>query len=160
VKLSEISVIAVSTGPGSFSGIRVGYAMAQGLSVGFNISVIGISTLDVISHNICEKELQVCSIIDARKDNIHIALYRKQRRSGDYITCDLSCLSSLIDQETLFVGPGLPSYKDRIKERLGRMAFFSHSFHNIPQATSVASLGLLSFKRKKEGSRLVYGHLD
>ena len=160
IKLSEISAIAVSTGPGSFSGIRVGYATAQGLSAGLDIPVIGISTLDVISHNICSPEKQVCSVVDARKDNIHIALYRKQRRFEDYITCNISDLSSLIDQETLFVGPGVPFYKDRIKERLGKIAFFSHSFHNIPQATSVALLGLASFKRKKEGSRLVYGHLD
>lgn len=160
IKLSEISTIAVSTGPGSFSGLRVGYATAQGLSAGLDIPVIGVSTLDTISHNICEKDMQVCSIIDARKDRIHIALYRKQRMISDYITCNLSDVFSLIDQETLFVGPGAPFYKDRIKEKLGALAFFSHSLHNIPQATSVASLGLLSFKRKKEGSRLVYGHLD
>jgi tRNA threonylcarbamoyl adenosine modification protein YeaZ len=160
INLPEISSVAVSTGPGSFSGIRVGYATAQGLSAGLGLPVIGVSTLDVISHNIIEKELQVCSIIDARKDRIHIALYRKQRRFGDYITCDLSDLYYLIDQETLFVGPGASVYKDRIRERLGKMASFSHSLHNIPQATSVASLGLLAFKKERRVSRLVYGYLD
>ncbi|MEK9149629.1 MAG: tRNA (adenosine(37)-N6)-threonylcarbamoyltransferase complex dimerization subunit type 1 TsaB [Candidatus Desantisbacteria bacterium] len=160
IKLSEISVIAVSTGPGSFSGLRVGYATAQGLSAGLDIPVIGVPTLDVICHNICEKDIQVCSTIDGRKDKIHIALYRKQRMVSDYITCDLSSLTSLIDQETLFVGPGVGAYKDRIKEKLGASAFFSHPFHNIPQATSVAFLGLIAFKRKKESSQLVYGHLD
>jgi tRNA threonylcarbamoyladenosine biosynthesis protein TsaB len=160
INLPEISSVAVSTGPGSFSGIRVGYATAQGLSAGLDIPMIGVSTLDAISYNICEKGLQVCSIIDARKDRIHIALYRKQRKASDHITCNLSDLSSLIDQETLFVGPGVSAYKDRIKERLGKMASFSHPLHNIPQATSVAFLGLLTFKKEKGTSHLVYGYLD
>lgn len=160
LKLSEVAVIAVSTGQGSFSGIRVGYATAQGISAAFDIPVIGIPTLDVISHNITETEKQVCPIIDGRKDKIYIALYRKKRRLSDYIACNLSDLFPLIDQETLFIGPGVSVYKDRIKKRLGRLAFFSHPFHNIPQATSVASLGLLSLKRKEGGSSLLYGHLD
>ncbi|MDI6752219.1 MAG: tRNA (adenosine(37)-N6)-threonylcarbamoyltransferase complex dimerization subunit type 1 TsaB [bacterium] len=160
IKLSETSVIAVSTGPGSFSGIRVGYATAHGLSAGLDIPVIGVLTSDVISYNIREKGMQVCSIIDGRKDKVHIALYREQRRVSEHITCNLSNLFPLIDQKTLFVGPGVPAYKDRIKERLADYAFFSPSFHNIPQATNVALLGLIALKRDKESSRLVYGYLD
>jgi len=74
--LSELDLIAVGTGPGSYTGIRVGLAAAKGLGAGLNIPVYGVSTLETIAHNALGTALWIATALDARRGELYAALYQ------------------------------------------------------------------------------------
>jgi tRNA threonylcarbamoyladenosine biosynthesis protein TsaB len=73
--IQDVSALAVTTGPGSFTGLRIGLATIKGLCLSSGKPVIGISTLDVIAHNIAYSEALVCPLLDARKQEVYTAIY-------------------------------------------------------------------------------------
>ncbi|HAW49339.1 TPA: tRNA (adenosine(37)-N6)-threonylcarbamoyltransferase complex dimerization subunit type 1 TsaB [bacterium] len=146
--LSDIDLVAVSSGPGSYTGLRIGIATGQGISKGLNIPIFYIPTLDGIVLNVIEEEKQICPLIDAKRGRIHLALYKKKRRITEYITCNLSDLFSLITQETIFLGNGSVLYGEEIRKNLGKIAYFADSLHNIPYSSNIALLGIERLKKR------------
>ncbi|MCP3858275.1 MAG: tRNA (adenosine(37)-N6)-threonylcarbamoyltransferase complex dimerization subunit type 1 TsaB, partial [Phycisphaeraceae bacterium] len=72
----DVDLVAVSLGPGSFTGLRVGVAAAKGLAFGLACELPGVSTLDVLASNaIGLREGSVVPILDARRAHVHAALY-------------------------------------------------------------------------------------
>ncbi|KKL06136.1 hypothetical protein LCGC14_2599040 [marine sediment metagenome] len=85
--IKDLNGIAVSLGPGSFTGLRIGIATAKGLAQGLNIPVVGIPTLDGLAFNLsCCQDL-ICPILDARKGEVYCALYKNGKRLTKYIAC-------------------------------------------------------------------------
>lgn len=74
--LNEVDLIAAGTGPGSYTGIRVGLAAVRGLAEGLKIQVIGIDTLWIIAENGYRAGEWIASVIDARRGSIYAALYQ------------------------------------------------------------------------------------
>lgn len=74
--LAELDLIVVGTGPGSYTGIRVGLATAQGLAEGLGKPVFGLSTLRIIAENACFSSDWVAVALDARRGEVYAALYR------------------------------------------------------------------------------------
>ena len=76
-KLSELDLIAVTVGPGSFTGVRIGVASAKGLSFTSNIPVVGVSALEALAYNLkgMQGEFIVSAVIDARCSQVYNALF-------------------------------------------------------------------------------------
>jgi tRNA threonylcarbamoyladenosine biosynthesis protein TsaB len=74
--LSEIDLIAVGTGPGSYTGIRVGLAAVRGLAEGLKIPALGIGTLRIIAENCIQVAEWVAVMLDARRGSVYAALYQ------------------------------------------------------------------------------------
>ena len=75
IDFADLDRIAVTTGPGTFTGVRIGLAMARGLSVALNIPITGITSLAAIAVNETEKSLPIVVAIDARAGEIYFASY-------------------------------------------------------------------------------------
>ncbi len=74
----EIELVATGTGPGSYTGIRVGLAAAKGLAEALSRPVFGVNTLRIIAENASYTEINyIASVIDARRDRVYAALYQK-----------------------------------------------------------------------------------
>ena len=81
----KLDAVAISAGPGSYTGLRIGVSTAKGLCYGFNIPLISINTLDLIAHNaidqlkaqnsVLEKQALICPMLDARRMEVYTALY-------------------------------------------------------------------------------------
>jgi tRNA threonylcarbamoyladenosine biosynthesis protein TsaB len=116
--VQDLELVVCSTGPGSFTGIRIGIATAQGIGHGRGIPVVGVSSLDALGRAWEAWEGDVFPVVDARRGNIYTALYRGGSRQGEY--CDLSPadLARLLAgaQSPLLAGADAP----RIHELLGR----------------------------------------
>ncbi len=82
-QMEEIGLVAVGTGPGSYTGIRVGLAAAQGLAAALGIKVVGINTLRIIAENAALAAEWIAPVIDARRGEIYAALY--QNTAGDLL---------------------------------------------------------------------------
>lgn len=71
IEIDEIEALAVSSGPGSFTGIRIGVACAEGMARGLNIPAYGVNTLDALLMNITSNGVK-CSLMDARRQEVYV----------------------------------------------------------------------------------------
>lgn len=90
----DLDAIAVTTGPGTFTGVRIGLAMARSLAVALGRPAIGISTLEALAHGAGDNEGKpVASVIDARRGQVYFQIFGAQREalSGpqDHRSCHL-----------------------------------------------------------------------
>ena len=151
-KLSGIDAFAVSIGPGSFTGLRVGVAVLKGLNLVTNIPIVTVPTLDVIAHNALNVSGDICVIVDAKKNNLYTSLYKAQNgdiiRLWDCLLLPADELIKRIKDETFFLGDGITLYGNSILERLkgARLAGEDYWF---PDAKTVARLGMRKFKNKE-----------
>ncbi|MCY4403246.1 MAG: tRNA (adenosine(37)-N6)-threonylcarbamoyltransferase complex dimerization subunit type 1 TsaB [Candidatus Poribacteria bacterium] len=142
---------AVGIGPGSFTGIRIGVATANSLCYAVDKPIVGISTLEAIAYNLRWTDGVICPILDARRKEIYGSVFHGgtewQRLTEDLCLPIESFLDELINHipnnhATIFVGDGLITYGDTIKERLGNKAHFADAIFNVPRGTSIANLGV------------------
>jgi tRNA threonylcarbamoyladenosine biosynthesis protein TsaB len=88
IGLSDVAGIAVSIGPGSFTGVRIGLSTVKGLAYGTGIPAIGISTLQAIAARVAGFEGMVCPVLDARKGEVYGAIFRKHGNQLERLTED------------------------------------------------------------------------
>ncbi len=145
----DLEGIAVSSGPGSFTGLRIGISTAKGLAQGLKIPVVGISTLDSLACNLPYTDKIICPVLDARKKEIYTALYKGSQRLTDYLVIPPHQLTELISQPTIFLGNGLKLYLELFKELLSNV-YFTPSPLWLPKASYLALLGLQALKAGKQ----------
>ena len=76
---AEIDAIAISAGPGSFTGLRIGAATAKGLGLALGKPLVAVSTLEALAFNLADSELLLCPVMDARRNQLYNGLYRRTR---------------------------------------------------------------------------------
>ncbi len=148
--MKDIDGIAVSLGPGSFTGLRIGIATAKGLAQGLNIPIVGIPTLDGLAFNLFHCKDLICPILDARKGEVYSALYKNGKRISKYMACEPGELLKKIKSKVIFLGDGIEVYGDLIRKRLGGKAVFAPKSRRLPNASSIAELGLRKLRRSKK----------
>jgi tRNA threonylcarbamoyladenosine biosynthesis protein TsaB len=143
--LSEIDYIACACGPGSFTGLRIGAATAKGLAHGLNKKIIPIPTLDGLAYNLPYSSVPVVPIMDARRNQVYAAVYGGGRELiSEYMACDINELLEYvagISDEAVFLGDGVPVFKDVIKKYSDGFTFAPPSC-NMQRAASVAALAM------------------
>lgn len=144
-KTEEIDRVAVSTGPGSFTGIRIGVAVAKGLAYSLGCEIVGINELDMIANLAGDFQGEIISLIDARKERTYFAGYRKEDgvfiRKTEYRDGELiDLLRNYKGKETLFLGDGALNYKSLITSTMGESAKFYPDVISLPRASVLASL--------------------
>lgn len=156
LKVEEINGIAVSIGPGSFTGLRIGLGVAKGLSYACSLPLLGIPTLEAMAFPLTGIPYLICPISESKKDEIYDVVFRggeSLHRIMDYKCEDIHSLLarlSLLKEKIIFLGDGIKKYRDNIKVKIGKDALFIDSQINLPMATNVAFLGLDKLKKKEE----------
>jgi len=161
LKLKDIDAIALSIGPGSFTGLRIGVATAKGMNLALGIPIIAVPTLDVIAYNfIGEKERMLCPLIDAKKAKVYVCLYKVVSRpqsaaSGDcgrldritdYMLADIKEVLDEIGRPALVFGDGIGLYADSLKKN-PFVSISTKDWH--PKAEVVAGLGLEKARKRQ-----------
>lgn len=118
-----LDAVAVSCGPGSYTGLRIGVSMAKGVCYGRNIPLIGLPTLEVLCvpvllfHELPEDAL-LCPMIDARRMEVYAAIYDRALNIKREISADIidqtSYLEFLDNQPVYFFGNGAAKCKEKI----------------------------------------------
>jgi tRNA threonylcarbamoyladenosine biosynthesis protein TsaB len=108
VNLSELGAVAVALGPGSFTGLRIGLALAKGLTMAQHIPLIGIPTLDVLSAAQPIRDLPLVAVLQAGRDRLAVGWYQAingcWKPTGNIQVCTLQELSDSIRTPTLVCG--------------------------------------------------------
>ncbi|MFH1381034.1 MAG: tRNA (adenosine(37)-N6)-threonylcarbamoyltransferase complex dimerization subunit type 1 TsaB, partial [Candidatus Omnitrophota bacterium] len=119
MRLKDIDIIALSVGPGSFTGLRIGVAACKAINLALGIPIVSVPTLDVIAYNfMSEKEDQLCPIIDAKKQKVYSAIYEKPKfkRTTGYMLKNIEDIVRMIRRPTAVFGDGAELYKEELKK--------------------------------------------
>jgi tRNA threonylcarbamoyladenosine biosynthesis protein TsaB len=161
--IHEIEGFAVSLGPGSFTGLRIGISTAKGLAFTTTKRVVGLPTLDGMAHNIGYSHLLICPMLDARKGEVYTALFKGDGKGRlQKLTPDLALkpddLLKKINEPVIFLGDGAALYRDKLI--VGRDNLFAPSYLNQPRASVLGKLGLDKFRQgqilKEEEVKPIY----
>lgn len=146
LSLDEINGYAVSIGPGSFTGLRVGISTVKGLAFATGRPIAPVPTLEAMAWNIPFCGHVVCPMLDAKKREVYAGIYRFE---GPTLVCEmdaaavsLPALFSKIRGTAVFVGEAALFYRAEIEEALSGRALFAPLSHSSPSAGSVAEIGL------------------
>ena len=146
VSIVDIDGFAISIGPGSFTGLRIGVSAVKGLAFATGKPVAGVSTLDALAQNVRYSPYLICPLLDARKGEVYTALYRNTGKEGliklvSEMAIKPADLLGRIEEKALFLGNGVYPYGDLIRRELRDMAHIAPSPFNFVHGTVVAQLG-------------------
>ncbi len=143
---ADIDLFAVSSGPGSFTGLRIGVGTVKGLAYACGKSCAGVSTLKALAHNIAPTDRLIVPIMDARRNQVYTAACRYD--GGRIVTVsypaamDVDALCAGLNEKTVFVGDGVAPYEDKIRGLMGDMAEFAPPQLRLQSAASVCAAAL------------------
>ncbi len=152
VKKQQIDCVAVSVGPGSFTGLRIGMATAKGLAFAWDVPIIGVGTAEGLAWNFAGHRDLICPLIDAQKGNVYAALYRWDGAALDVVQdVSVMALDDVLAQlrerncRVVFCGDGSALYRQQITES---SALFSLALPTaaIPRAGSIAAAAMQRWK--------------
>jgi tRNA threonylcarbamoyladenosine biosynthesis protein TsaB len=148
----DITAIAVALGPGSFTGIRIGIATAEGLAMPSHLPVFGISTLDGLAENlrISGHLGPALCLIDAGRGECFVGQYLIEKESfketAEPAILKIETLKNLIQDKARVVGAGFLKYEKEIKESLGAKGQWVEARLHDPKASSIARLAYHQWK--------------
>jgi tRNA threonylcarbamoyladenosine biosynthesis protein TsaB len=153
ISINDIDAVAVSGGPGSFTGLRIGVAAAKGIVQGGDKKFVAISSLDAMAFQQVGFDGAICPIMDALRDNVYNGLFTWQGgellKIWDY---DALHIDELIDkllekgERVMFCGDAVELHRERISEKLKDRAYFSPVSSSMPRASSIAELALIKLE--------------
>ena len=154
--LPDVSGLALSIGPGSFTGLRVGLSTVKGLAYGWQIPVVGVSTLWAHAARVSDYEGLICALLDARKDELYAALFRRTGEVVQRVTKDTLGSATTVTEmirgfqrgaPCLLVGDGAEVY-ERFPSDLAGVRLFDEADGPTVAAT-VARLSEARFRSKE-----------
>jgi len=151
VDLSAVDLYACVTGPGSFTGIRIGVSAVKAFAQEGDKPCIAVNTLDSLACNGSNFIGVVCPLLDARRGEVYNALYQNdgglQRLTGYRALPLREVLAEIGSQRALFLGDGAAAYRDLIEETMGQNAVFAAENFLLQRASSACIIAYDAAKR-------------
>lgn len=156
----KLDGIAVAAGPGSFTGLRIGSATAKGLSLAAGIPIVAVPTVEGLAYNLYGTDKIVCPIMDAKRNQVYTGIYEFVKDGDTYslhsikeqcaIAFDeIAFALNEIGREVIFLGDGVPVYRERMKEVMQVSYTFAPAHMNRQRAASIGALGSIYYAQGK-----------
>ena len=148
--VNDVEGFAVTVGPGSFTGLRIGISTIKGLAHAVDKPVVGISSLETLAWQCADQNYLICPFLDARKSEVYWATYRFEgtrlvQKTAERVSAPETALGS-ITEPCMFVGNGAQLYRKQITTELRNQAHFAPKEKHILRASSIAHLSMKRFK--------------
>ncbi len=146
VPLGSLDLLAVSIGPGSFTGLRIGLSVAKGLALARGLTVVGVPTLAAYARAAGRRSGLICPVLDARKGEVYAAAFAWERaelvQHAAPIAIAPQRFAATLSGPCTLLGDGVDAYFDRWREALGDRATLIRLAELAPSAVIVARLGI------------------
>ncbi len=160
LNFKDIDAVAISKGPGSYTGLRIGVSTAKGFCYSLDIPLISIGTLPALAHGMIEKiakesnnpeDFLYCPMIDARRMEVYTALYNHKLEEVKKVEAKIITKDSFAEwfqkgKQIIFIGDGALKCKSLLSENQGAI-FLEEEF--LPSAAYMASLAEEKFQKKE-----------
>ena len=154
-RLEDIDAIAIASGPGSFTGLRIGAATAKGLGLSIEKPIVPVKSCEGLAFNMWGTEGLVCPIMDARRNQVYTGIYRVLGNVEvvmDQTPMDIHELIERLNnlaEGVTFLGDGVDIYKDIIWKEIKVPCKMAPASMNRQRGASIATYGEILFKDKK-----------
>ncbi|NJD04255.1 MAG: tRNA (adenosine(37)-N6)-threonylcarbamoyltransferase complex dimerization subunit type 1 TsaB [Ruminiclostridium sp.] len=145
----DIDVYAASSGPGSFTGLRIGITTIKAMAFAAKKPVVSVPALDALAYNVPNTGALVCPMMDARNNQVYTALYKFEKgmqvNISEYMGVPVQELVQIIrgkNSDVLIIGDGVLIHKEYLKSELGPRCHFPPQYLLQQRASSVAQLAL------------------
>lgn len=156
-KKGDLQGVTVATGPGSFTGLRIGLSTAKGLGLALKVPIVGVSSLESLALNAAGFRGTVITLIDARRGELYAAAWKTVIGKKPLAILKeavmppkglIACIKK-IKGDIILVGDGVLAYGGVLKRRLGKPVVFAQGSMCLSQAHNLAILALPKFKKCK-----------
>lgn len=151
--LGTIDAIGVAAGPGSFTGLRIGSATAKGLGLALDKPIVPVPTVEGLAYNLYGVECLICPLMDARRNQVYTGLYTFENDRMITVTeqkaveiTEIIEEINQINQPVIFLGDGVPVYKETIKEQIQVSYRFAPAHLTKQRASAIGALAILYYK--------------
>lgn len=154
--MTEVDAIAVSAGPGSFTGLRIGSATAKGLGLAMEKPIIEVPTLEGMAYNLYGTDRLICPMMDARRNQVYTGLY--EFRGDEFVTVKeqaASAVESMVEEinwigrSVIFIGDGAAVYKAILEKSVEVDYIFAPIHLNRQRAGAIGALALIYLRDGK-----------
>jgi tRNA threonylcarbamoyladenosine biosynthesis protein TsaB len=153
IPIQEIDGFAVVTGPGTFTGLRIGIGTIKGLAYALSRPVIGVNSLAALAAQADLPTKFICPVMDARRSEVYYGLYVLEEgepaQMGKHRVAPPSELAKNIHASCQFIGKGARLYRETFEAALGSLSQFSHPCRDTIRAETIARLALKRFQKNE-----------
>ena len=145
ISIDQLEAIAISKGPGSYTGLRIGVSAAKGLCFALNIPLISVPTLEALAHQVENPKGTIVAMLDARRMEVYSAIYDAQHNETRPTEAEVLTSESYLELLELtavyFIGNGVPKTKDLISHKNAQFIE-----NKLPSAKQMCALSYDKFK--------------
>jgi tRNA threonylcarbamoyladenosine biosynthesis protein TsaB len=153
LKVKDIDYICVGKGPGSFTGLRIGITTAKALGLALEKPIVAIPSPDILAQNAEKFWGRVCTIIDARQNQVYAGIYNnctgKMKRESKYLLLPVAEVLDKLKGEVFFLGDGIDAYCAEILKAKNIQPVFAQDKLWYPRAELAIPLALERIRTKK-----------
>lgn len=150
--LDTLDAVAIASGPGSFTGLRIGSATAKGLGLALHKPLVEVPTLEGLAWNLWGTDCLVCPLMDARRNQVYTAAYefipvedgfemRSVIPQGPSDIGEILEKLNGLGRRVIFLGDGVPVYLSVIREKMKTAYSLAPAGSNRQRAACIAALG-------------------
>jgi len=153
LKAEDLDGFAVTIGPGSFTGLRIGISTIKGLAFSLGKPVVGVSSLEALAWQCAQSAYLICPLLDARKKEVYACRYRfkhnELKKAGTEKVASPAEAVRGIQEPSIFLGNAAQLYREDISAELGELAHFAAWGQHAIRASSIAWLSMTRFYRQQ-----------
>lgn len=155
LSFKDLTAIAVSQGPGSYTGLRIGVSSAKGLCYALNIPLIAIDTLQSLAAQISISDGVIIPMIDARRMEVFSAIYDSSLNNLQPVSAEIITAESYtnVEKKIHFLGDGAPKCKEFLKNE-------NFQFHNEVIYPSAKEMSFLSYEKYKKSDTVDVAYFE
>ena len=156
IDMDSIDAVAITGGPGSYTGLRIGSATAKGIGLALNKPIINVPTMDALAYNLYSSQYVICPIMDARRGQVYTGIYKFEET--EMKTIKPQCIMMIdelikeldtIKESVMFLGGGVDVHKQLIDDIMDTKHYYAPASMNRHKASTLGTIAEIYYKNGK-----------